>query len=758
MPKIDDVPENLKPYLTHGVELVWKGDSGQAKGDCPFCGKEAKFEVQIETTKFQCWSCREKGEVKGFVRKLWEMSYEQTESYDELVEERGFLSMEALMMWGFAKSITTGEWLLPGYNHEGKIVQLYRYVDFGGKKRFLATPTLNHGFFKTTDELDPNKDTFYILEGAWDGPMFWETAKHSRIVNGSLQYTADVSKSILSKGEVIGLPGIQTFAPRWCPLFTGKNVVIIFDNDHPKENAKTKKIIAPAGLDGIRHVVGGLYSDTPPDQTLYVKWGEGEYDRDGTIEQYYDEDLPSGFDVRDALSPHEEIKDRVIELDGILQKVEAIEPQWTEATRKVEEEEALKPLPCDNYKTLINSWRKAMKWTPGLEHGLSTILAAVTSTKAVGSQLWIKMIGPPSCGKSTLCEAVSVNTKYVYAKSTMRGFHSGYKTDGAGKEDNSLITKIRGKTLVTKDGDTLLQAPNLGQILSEARDLYDGTSRTHYRNKMGRDYSGVRMTWILCGTSSLRSIDQSELGERFLDCVIMENIDDEEEDDILMRVANKADRTLSMESGEGGSSQYDPELAEAMQLTGGYINYLRDNAPGLLAKVQNPEDMRYKITRLAKFVAFMRARPSKKQEENAEREFAARLVEQHIRLAKSLAVVLNRDAVDAYVLAKVHRVALDTARGQTLQIARQLFKYQDSGMEIRTIATAVSRGDAATRTMLRFLKEIGVAEAFTKSKVPGVKGRVRWRLTPTMFKLYKDVMEIGGDNELGRVEKGEEVL
>src|SRR5690606_14950694 len=120
--------------------------------------------------------------------------------------------------------------------------------------------------------------------------------------------------------------------------------------------------------------------------------------------------------------------------------------------------------------------------------------------------------------------------------------------DGSG-EDYSLISKLGGKTLVVKDGDTLLQSPNLGQILSEARDLYDTVSRSSYRTKQGgRDYQGVRMTFILCGTSSLRKIDSSELGERFLDCVIMEGIDNDLEDEILWRVANRVERNMGVEA------------------------------------------------------------------------------------------------------------------------------------------------------------------------------------------------------------------
>ena len=152
---------------------------------------------------------------------------------------------------------------------------------------------------------------------------------------------------------------------------------------------------------------------------------------------------------------------------------------------------SLAPLECKQYKTMILAWRKALKWTPGLDHALSVMLASVASVKSLGDQLWIKVIGPAACGKSTLCEALSINREHIIAKSTIRGFHSGFKTSGGenGEEDNSLAAKLFDKTLITKDGDTLLQSPNLSQILSEGRDLYDGTSRTHYRNKMSKEYS-----------------------------------------------------------------------------------------------------------------------------------------------------------------------------------------------------------------------------------------------------------------------------
>jgi hypothetical protein len=356
---------------------------------------------------------------------------------------------------------------------------------------------------------------------------------------------------------------------------------------------------------------------------------------------------------------------------------------------------------------------------------------------------WAEGFFHHNSGKSTLAEAISVSKKHVTAKSTIRGFHSGFSDEGSEGEDNSLISKLYDRTLVIKDGDTLLTSPNLPQILSEARDIYDGVSRTSYRNKMSKDYEGIRLTIILCGTSSLRAIDSSELGERFLDVVIMEGIDDEMEDEVLARVAHRADRNLSLESNGEAVSRYEPELATAMGLTGGYVEYLRQNAADLIAGIDFPTDAKHLCTRLGKFTAHMRARPSKHQEENAEREFASRLVSQLIRMSKCLALVLNKSIVDEEVMARVRRVALDTSRGQTLDIVRRLHE-EVGGLESRTIAVYNSRTDEETKRMLRFLKMIGVVEVFVPEQ-KGVKGRQRWRMTGRMKRLYKDTMGVQED-------------
>lgn len=345
-----------------------------------------------------------------------------------------------------------------------------------------------------------------------------------------------------------------------------------------------------------------------------------------------------------------------------------------------------------------------------------------------------------NCGKSTLCEAVSVNKRFVYPKSSIRGFHSGYKTDKEGDEDNSLIPNIKNKTLVTKDGDTLLQSPNLSQILGEARDLYDTTSRTHYRNKTSRDYEDIRMTWLLCGTESLRQLDSSELGERFLDCVMMDQIDDELEDEIGWKAIQKIKATKGYEADDPALKTADNAETMAKQLTGGYINYLRDNAATLLGEVDLTDDASHAIMDLGLFIAYMRSRPSKKQNEGVTREMATRLRIQLTKLACCLAVVMNRKSVDEQVLKYVTDVAMDTSRGRTMDIVRHLYEEGDKGLEMKALAIRTNHTDDDERTLLQFLRRIKVVELFRVKLPTGYASTPKWRLTEKARDLYQKIV------------------
>ena len=710
-----DAPEELKPFVFHGLDLDIKSKAKDLITTCPFCGREGKFSLERKTSKWRCFVCDEGGNQYQFIRLLWEAGKESAGEVDfsSLSQDRG-LAGETLRTWGVVPSVITEEWLVPGFNAKGELIQLYRYARIkGGKRKLLATPNVGGHGLHGIDLYDPKKAVVYLCEGPWDAMRLWETLGSFRESKGKFIRVKESGNSLLKGANVLAVPGCGTFMSSWKDVFVKKRVYVVYDNDYPRKHPKTGEMQTPAGTAGVERVSGVLGKRA--EQIQYLCWGP----------KGYDPKKPDGMDVRDILNGEGTLKD-------LMGRMSPVPEKWLEG--EDEETPRLYPLECKTWLKLSNSWRRALRWGDGLDVSLSVMLACICSTELPGQdQLWVKIYGPASSGKSTLSEALSVARKYVKPKDTFTGLTSGYQLDKEGAENISLVTELGNMTLIINDGDTLLQMPNLAQVLSQLRAFYGRNLRTSYKNLMSTDHEGVNTTIIVCGTSSLRKLDQSELGERFLDCVIMEGIDDDHEDEVLLRVAERENRNLA-----GGSGDVDdPSLKLAKQLTGGYVEYLRENALLLHSQTTCPEDYLLFITRVAKFVAFMRARPSDKQKETAEREFGARLVSQHIRLAKCLAVVLNRRHVDKEVMRRTVKVAMCTARGVVFDICEYL--YQNKDADIKELYVFLGQGEDTVRNLLQFLRHIGVTKQFRK-KVRGSTPKYRWKLTDKLQTLFGEVV------------------
>lgn len=740
-PTENKLPKPVTPYSFQGIQLK-DGGSDQFVGTCPFCLKE-KFYVDKIKGLWRCIICPSGGKKGGgnpvvFLRELWEEGERTTTDYKELKEARGLLNPDTLVSWQLIKSpIRPKEWLVPGFQANMNLTQLYRYVlnPKSQKRALMATPEVGGHAIHGLNLFDTKKPKVFICEGPWDAMVLWEVLNGAKVDGPDYAVTGNRTYSLGEEINVIAMPGCNVYHEKWNPLFAGKEVTIFFDSDHEKVvNGKT---IPPAGWSGAERMAAQMARAEHPPASIHVaKWGENGWDPD----------LKSGYDLRDYFLQESTLAGRVKLLSGLFDRVVPIPDDWVggrtgaaAATGSVE----MQLLPCDNWETLTNSWKKAMKWIDGLDHALAAMLAAASSTMMVGDQLWLKIIGPPSCGKSTLAEALSTNKQYTLAKSTIRGFHSGFQSNREDTNDNSLLALANGKCLITKDGDTLLKAPNFDQILSEARDIYDRKSRTHYRNAQARDYEKINMPWLLMGTSALREMDASELGARFMDVVVMEGIDNDLEDEILYRVANRSARNAATEVDETAEGQLDEALVEAYQLTGGYLSYLRENAKTLTAEVEKSDDAIRQCIDLGKFVAFVRARPSKKQDETVEREFGARLVSVIVRLATFLAITINRKSLDEEVMRRTRLIALNTARGVTLNLIAALAPYKTEGTVPATLVLALGEQNNKVILLLRFLRKIGAVEQYTNQAMKGSKivNVPRWRLTKTMMGLYTRIMD-----------------
>lgn len=695
----------IKGFIFQGMEDLHKVGSNQYLGECPFCLKE-KFYVNEESSEWDCKSCVRKGNLTSFLQQLWEESFKKTKGSDweKLTAERKLLFPETCSSWEMARSIITGEWLIPGYSPGGKLIQLYRWVALKGKKALLATTGIGHQLFGV-HLYNPKLKDVWLCEGPWDAMSLWELSSRMKKPLGNILAVPGCGAT----GE-----GLKQFAQ----YFSRKNVYLLFDNDYPTPNNDV-----PAGLAGCRRAVKHIGGITK--SVKFLCW-------EGVLKEGYSKDYPAGYDVRDYLSLGKSYATRLDKLPGLIDLLQPVPDEWLEQSKIDDSKPSLELLPCSDWGTLVNAWRKALKWVPGLDKALSVMLAAAVSTETVGDQLWIKIMGPAASAKSTLCEALAVAKEYIFSVSSMRGFHSGWREDG--NKDSSLIDLLRNKTLVIKDGDTLLQQPNLPQILAEGRDLYDRVSRAHYRNRVNRSYEGINITWLLCGTSSLRSIDSSELGERFLDCVILDEISDDLEDEIAWRVVNRAVRESTIHANGQVETREGPELVEAKRLTGGYVSWLRKNAIELIKGVEVSDSVKRQCLQLAKFVAYMRARPSARQREKVEREMSFRLTSQLARLSQFLAVVLNRKEVDQEVMSRVRAVALDTARGLTLNIIK-LLRQEEEGLGTTALAIMLGQPEERQRGLLLFLRGIRAVESITSGH------KKLWKLADNMRKLCDKVYQ-----------------
>lgn len=296
----EDIPVKLRPYVFHKIALG-KIHNNEAAGDCPFCGREGKFSVNTLTGQWKCWVCargtgRGGGNVYTFIREFHALCLEATKSdeFKALAAQIDLLDFTTLVEWQIVKSVTTHEWLIPGYNPSSQLVTLYRQIKQPqGGFRAIPTPTLGH-HIHGMNLWDPAKPLVYILEGWKDALAFWECLTRGKTCEErGLCPTASRDSSLYAQANVIAVPGAEVFFETWLPLFENKVVNLLYDSDHPRKNSNTGTTSPGAGWNGMKRVTELLCSSKhKPQEINCVHWGP-----DG-----WDPNRKSGFDVRDFIT------------------------------------------------------------------------------------------------------------------------------------------------------------------------------------------------------------------------------------------------------------------------------------------------------------------------------------------------------------------------------------------------------------------------------------------------------------------------
>lgn len=294
MPKQDETPNKLRPYQFHGIDLSYRAGDKDAYGKCVFCDRENKFSINIESGQYRCVVCEEVGNIYILLRKLHALSYEATtdSEYKELAADRKLYTDETLVHWQLAKSITTGDWILPAYNAKGSLVGLYRYIHNGERTLLMPTPTLGLHLFGM-HLWEDSKKIVYLCEGWSDALCLWETLGMAKESDTGLVQTGNPQASLLANANVIAITAAMTFKEEWNNLFGGKIVNLMGQNDHERKHPKTGKRIAPASYDGMMKISKLLeVADHPPAQVNLLYWGD----------KGFNPDLNSGYDLRDFIT------------------------------------------------------------------------------------------------------------------------------------------------------------------------------------------------------------------------------------------------------------------------------------------------------------------------------------------------------------------------------------------------------------------------------------------------------------------------
>jgi len=733
---IKDYPEGLRPFIFHGLNVDYQPGGDQGVADCISCGKPAHLYINAGTGAWNCHRCSDSGNIYTFFRMLHKESMEayangKEETTAELLSAAKGISIDTLWEWGIVPSVLTGDLIIPSYNMDNRLATLYRVFLEGDKWKPLVAPTTKRHPFGWN--LIGDQKTLFICEGPWDAMALYEAFQENyRQPDGTIE-PCNQRRNLLHEYAVIGLPGVSHWHDE---MFSSlpENVVFAFDNDHPERRGK--KIVQPA-WDGIQRIVKMAAKVETPPNLAALAWGK----------DYHDEEISSGYDISDLLTEQGSIAGLQFLFNRIRKLKIPSKPVRSPKKKQAEEVPELQPLPRTTFKELCVDYENCLHFPDRLRHALAVMLSTVVSVSLEGIQIWLRIIGPPGSGKSTLAEALSADRENIFPISHFTGLHSGYLEPGASPEDedNSLIVKMHKKATIVKDGDTLLSNPQRNSILSEFRDVFDGTSRAHYRNKVTHEYEDIRTSLIVCGTDELRTLNRSSLGERFLDCDILgEHTGESYVDRAIQNTYRQVARGfLTEEVPEGEEPTESVDMETLKRATMGYIHSLKENLPKTaIPKISVANSKRLKA--LSSLVSLARTRVRRTKDDPTFRpraELPTRLSSQLKKLAICLAYVLNKKQVDKSVMTIIRNVALDTSEGYQMEIIHQLYENKTRGMGSGEMAENLRLSKTLISDYLDDMERIGIVQ---KRRLSNGHGRGRdifqWKLSQKFSANYKQAL------------------
>lgn len=689
----------MNPFTFHtGIEFS-QGNS-QFMGQCPFCQKEEKFHFNEN----YLWDCKNancvnpstgkqrSGNLSSFLQQLYE-EHETVSKAAQLVGKWRQLPQGRVSQLGLKYNPWNDSILIPTYRN-GKINNLYKVVTTpDGKQRILCTPEVEHTLFNYPEDAN---DIVWVVEGHWDRIA-------AEAIVGNLGIT------------IIAVPGAGVWKKSWTDILADKDVVFCYDNDDSGRNGFEKVII--------KHIAS---HNRKPKSISFINWKKGKIkvvEGSSTKEHV---DIPHKFDLNDAY-----IEWGRKAIDHIEEMIEPFEaPESTIVISSTIE--SVKPnMEIKSYDMLLDEFKKIYHVTEDMELCLLLALTSIYSINIGGEQLWLRVIGPPGCGKTTIAKAISASDQVVL-KSTFTGLFSGWHDDK--DTDASMVPLISGKTLVVKDADALLRQPNVEKIFSELRDFYDKDSSTQYKNRVAHDYRNIPCTMILCGTNVLRRSDQSFLGERFLDMEM--RISQHDEDLISQKML---ERSMALALDHSNLPPETPVQAAAK----GFIEHLMNRKIDYSPSVKLQKEVRT----FAKVASLMRTKVDREAFGRGDIRFApvpelpTRLIGQLMKTVMCVPMVtgIKDEVMNRKMLRKITQDIIDPTANRTVlsNILMEGWYTRDELMEHTNIPKS---------TLDRELNDLVALKLVDMKKVAGINKRYKVLSFTLTDSVKEALISVNSDN------------
>jgi len=611
----------------HGTEL--KKNGSQLCGDCPFCGKESHFYVNSKTGQYSCKRCSEEGNLYTFLTKIHAdaVSLCTRKDLEEIAGLRDGIPISVLKKHGICKS-PMGEILIPYRKPDSdNIVNLKKWV--ADKKISYNTPGCNGLFFVRWEQEGP----VYICEGEWDALALL-----------NLITLSDVTTPY----SVVAVPGANTFKESWCSYFANREIYFLFDNDHDKENNGKK---FNPGKDGMARAVSIILQTLKPDQKKKLSINIIDW----ALHKNYDS-LSDGYDVRDWCIKYTNLKKEQI---GYRKLIKMTKPHDSSPKKK-----SVKAIKRTDFFEVVEDFQSVLEFGQSFIDTLACCFATMISLRIEGNPLWLFVVGPASCGKTTIIEAFESCEEYTehLSKLTPASLVSGWRGEG---EDPSLLPKLKNRTLCVKDFTAVLSMTSHDKenLFGMLRDAYDGRFVSTFGNGTTREYTDLYFSILAGVTQAIHAESRTNLGERFLKINLLDDNFDE-----MLHIK----RAMS----NVGMKPEQKALLSGSVL--GFMNYMFKEVKELPTI---NEDIENKISAISMFVALIRTQVIRNGPNSMtirpEPEIGSRIATQLKKLALSLAIVFGQKEVSEDCYRIVKKVAVDSCVGWQLELVEALYKQND---------------------------------------------------------------------------------